>query len=129
LAAADGVPVDAETWTPFSSAAVEADSEGRLRVRSPFVSAPDGVFTLADRVDVQRRAVQRRPARDRVVKVGDKRVSLPEMEAVLAEHELVSQAALVVLDHGTACIGAAVVPTPAGRQLRRGKAVARSRRR
>ena len=40
------------------------------------------------------------------------------MEAVLAEHELVSQAALVVLDHGTGSrIGAAVVPTLAGRQL------------
>ena len=111
--------VDAETWTPFSGVAVEADSEGLLRVRSPFVSAPDGVFTLADRVEVQRDGrFSAGPRGDRVVKVGDKRVSLPEMEAVLAEHELVSQAALVVLDHGTGSrIGAAVVPTPAGRQL------------
>lgn len=109
---------DAEMWTPFSRVAVDADPEGLLRVRSPFVSAADGVFTLADRVDTQSDGrFTAGPRGDRTVKVGDKRVSLPEMEAVLAEHALVSQAALLVLDHGTGPrIGAAVVPTPAGRQ-------------
>jgi 3-hydroxymyristoyl/3-hydroxydecanoyl-(acyl carrier protein) dehydratase len=53
---------------------------------------------------------------DRVVKVGEKRLSLPLMEEQLCAHDLVEEAALVLLDQGgEARVGAVVVPSPSGR--------------
>ena len=98
--------------------------DGRLVVTSPFVScgepvgagrtrlptgdraeaAPDGGFWLLGRVD-------------RVIKIGEKRLSLPDMESRLREHPAVEDAALVLLDDGPGepRVAAVVVPSAAGR--------------
>lgn len=121
---------DGESWRPLPGVEVacEADSE-RLLVRSPYVSvgepsagallcfrmgdrarlAADGSFLLLGRAD-------------RTAKVGEKRVSLDDMERDLGSHALVDEAALVVLDQGSdPRVHAAVVASPLGRDaLRRG---------
>ena len=117
-------------WTPLPGvrvARVAAGPEaGRLRVESAFVSAgaqsaagasaactlgdlveigPDGRFELLGRAD-------------RVVKVGEKRLSLPEMESELRAHAFVEEAALLALEQGGETrVGAAVVLADAGRAV------------
>lgn len=117
---------DALAWTLFDSVTAEGGAgTGGLRLRSPFVNGPGGEFTMADRVEFLDDGRFHLGARnDRTVKVGDKRLSLPDMEAALREHPYVSDAALVVLDGAPReRVGAAVVPTPAGRAAlaRRGR--------
>jgi AMP-binding enzyme len=109
---------DSLAWTLFDSVTADPGTvEGRLHIRSPFVSGATEEYTMADRVQFLadgRFVLGTRD--DRTVKVGDKRLSLPDMEAALAGHEYVAQAALVVLDHERgARLGAAIVPTASGR--------------
>ncbi len=109
---------DRLAWTPFEGVAVGIDTAtGRLRVRSPFVSAPLNTFTMGDRGE-------RLPGGrffltgrdDRVVKIGEKRLSLPDMEAHLRRHPFVSEVALLVLERPTGARVAGVVrPSPLGR--------------
>jgi acyl-coenzyme A synthetase/AMP-(fatty) acid ligase/3-hydroxymyristoyl/3-hydroxydecanoyl-(acyl carrier protein) dehydratase len=112
-------------WTPLPGVRVEVVGEGegagRLRVRSPFVSAEseaDESFTTGDRVErlgdgrflLGGRA-------DRVVKIGEKRLALPEMESQLRAHAFVSEAALLSLEQGGETrVAAAVVLSEAGRR-------------
>ncbi len=115
-----------EAWQPLAGVAVALDPEdGRLVVTSPFASggeplgggrtrlatgdraepAPGGGFRLLGRVD-------------RVVKIAEKRLSLPEMESRLREHPAVEDAALVLVEGpGEPRVAAVVVPTPEGRAL------------
>ena len=108
-------PASRPRWIPTTA---------RLVVTSPFVScgeplgagrtrlptgdraeaAPDGGFRLRGRVD-------------RVVKIAEKRLSLPDMESRLREHPAVEEAALVLLDDGPGepRVAAVVVPSAAGR--------------
>jgi acyl-coenzyme A synthetase/AMP-(fatty) acid ligase len=54
---------------------------------------------------------------DRVIKVGEKRLSLPEMERRLNEHSWVEVAILLPLDQaGEVRVAAVVVPSAAGRE-------------
>ena len=108
-------------WTPFEGVRVEREpEEGRARVRSAVVSAggPRG-FVMGDRVTLlgDGRFVLEGRA-DRVVKVGEKRLSLPEMESQLREHPFVSEAALLLLEKGgfEGRIGAAIVLSDSGRR-------------
>ena len=109
---------DSLAWTVFDSVTVDRSAgAGRLRIRSPFVNGATGEFTMADHAEFRPDGRFLLGARDdRTVKVGDKRLSLPDMEAALREHAYVAEAALVVLDHERRQrLGAAIVPTPAGR--------------
>ncbi len=102
------VTVDAGTGcalvaSPFVSDGAE-DAEGRAR----FLTG-DAVTALPDRrIRLEGRV-------DRVVKVGEKRLSLPEMESRLREHPLVHDARLVVVERGgEPRVGAVIVPTLEG---------------
>jgi len=112
-------------WTPLPGVRIEAVAEGeaagRLRVTSPFVSAGGegaGGFTMGDRVELTGDGRFLLGARaDRVVKVGEKRLSLPEMESQLCAHPFVSEAALLALEQGGETrVAAALVLTEPGRQ-------------
>jgi acyl-coenzyme A synthetase/AMP-(fatty) acid ligase len=107
-------------WTPFPKVRVEIrPDDGLLAVRSPLVSgvAAETPFTMGDRAEPLSDGRFRLLGRaDRIVKVGEERVSLPEMEAQLRAHPSVADAALVLVPRGPeARIAAAVVPTAAGR--------------
>ncbi len=94
-------------WTPFPDMALAAAPDGALLLRSPRVGGglrmedavaleADGTFSLLGRLD-------------RVVKIEEKRVSLPQVEAALKAHPLVRDAAVAVLEERRRMLGAAVV--------------------
>ena len=106
-------------WQPMPTVHVERDADSDcLAIASPFVSAgeqlPDGQqrFVTADRFRATDDGFHLAGRADRVVKVGEKRLALADMEARLAEHPSVDEVALVALDReaGVARVGAAVVP-------------------
>ncbi|HTO71132.1 MAG TPA: AMP-binding protein [Myxococcota bacterium] len=111
-------------WRAFPAVELASDAEtGRLAVRSPYVSqgsaanpgdpqelvmgdrvelAADGSFVLLGRAD-------------RIVKIGEKRLALPEMESHLRAHPFVADAALLAFDPGgDARVGAVVALTEVG---------------
>jgi len=117
---------DGDVWHPLPRVEIRRrEDDGRLEVISPFVSAGDDAgggrarALLGDRIELAPGGGFLLLDRsDRVVKVGEKRLSLPEMERALAGHAAVEEAALLVLEHaGERRVHAVVAPSPAGRQL------------
>jgi hypothetical protein len=114
-----------DPWQPLPGVLAEVDPEdGRLVVTSPFVSGGERVDAVRTRLATGDRAepapgggFRLRGRVDRVVKIAEKRLSLPEMESRLREHPSVAEAALVLAPGaGEPRVGAAVVLTPAGRE-------------
>jgi acyl-coenzyme A synthetase/AMP-(fatty) acid ligase len=104
-------------WTPFSEVRVGTTGpEPRLQVSSPWIAEPGRHFTMGDRAELTGDGrFLLGPRADRIVKIGEKRLALPEMEARLHEHPFVEAAALVLLDRqGDARLAGAVVPTGEG---------------
>ncbi len=114
-----------EAWQPLPGVATALDPEAeRLVVTSPFVSggepADAGCTRLAtgDRAELLPGGGFRLRGRvDRVVKVAEKRLSLPDMESRLREHPAVEEAALVLVEGpGEPRVAAVVVLTRLGRE-------------
>jgi len=109
-------------WRPLPGVEVQREEgSGRLLVTSPFVSVgtPAGQclrFAMGDRMEPLAHGNFVLLGRsDRVVKVGERRLSLPEMESRLREHAYVEEAALLLLDHDASQrVAAVVVPSAAG---------------
>jgi acyl-coenzyme A synthetase/AMP-(fatty) acid ligase len=105
-----------EAWRPIPGINIKLTDDGRLAIRSPFVSnadwhetddlaalAPEGGFHLKGRAD-------------RVVKIEGKRVSLPELERLLAGLPWIGSAAVAMTGPKRQRLGAAVVLTTEGKQ-------------
>ncbi|MEK1906264.1 MAG: AMP-binding protein [Pseudomonas sp.] len=103
-----------ELWTPFSGVELALNDEGALRIASPYLPSghieqsadaaqlqADGRFTLRGRLD-------------RIVKLEEKRISLPMLEQALLSHEWVADARLGVIQQGRAFLGALLALSPAG---------------
>lgn len=103
-----------EHWQAFADVQLERNEQGALRLSSPYLPAghweqmadavqigADGRFTLGARLD-------------RIVKLEEKRISLPLLEQALALHAWVSEARLGVLQQGRAFLGALVALSPEG---------------
>jgi len=111
-------------WHPFPKVEISRDPEtGAARVRSPFVSVgdPDFGFATADQIEplTDGRFVLHGRS-DRIVKVGEKRLDLSAMESDLRTHDLVADAALLLVDRaGESRVAAVLVLTPAGERLLR----------
>ncbi|OLU24186.1 acyl-CoA synthetase family protein [Pseudomonas sp. PA27(2017)] len=103
-----------EHWQPFADVQLDVNEEGALRLSSPYLPLghweqmadavqidADGRFTLGARLD-------------RIVKLEEKRISLPLLEQALAQHNWVSEARLGVLQQGRAFLGALVALSPEG---------------
>ena len=97
------------SWQPFADVRLSQDAEGALRIASPYLPAghveqtadaaqiyADGRFELLGRLD-------------RIVKLEEKRISLPMLEHALAEHAWVAEARLGVVQENRASLGALVV--------------------
>ena len=101
---------DAFDWTVFAPVKARQSPDGRLVVSSPFSCARN--YVMGDGVEFAPggRRFKLLGRRDRLVKINEQRVSLPEMEAKMAELPEVREAALAALDgpHGP-FLGAVVV--------------------
>lgn len=123
---------DGEAWVPLPGVELRASDDDRIEVTSPYVSVGElladgrGRIVMGDRVEIAADgSFLLRGRADRVVKVGEKRLALPEMEAALESHPHVAESALLVREQaGVGRVHAVVAPTESGRE-----AVARGGRR
>lgn len=101
-------------WQPFADVELSQDSDGALLIASPYLPAghvehtadaarisEDGRFELLGRLD-------------RIVKLEEKRISLPMLEQALVAHDWVSEARLGVVQENRASLGALLVLSDAG---------------
>jgi acyl-coenzyme A synthetase/AMP-(fatty) acid ligase/3-hydroxymyristoyl/3-hydroxydecanoyl-(acyl carrier protein) dehydratase len=115
---------ESDAWQPLNGIEVHRGNDGALTLRSPHLDHDDWhrtddaiAFDTDGRFRLQGRL-------DRVLKLDGKRVSLPELEARLALHPYVAQAAVVPLEGmSRERIGALVALTEAGSEalLERGR--------
>ncbi|MFM0059245.1 AMP-binding protein [Paraburkholderia phytofirmans] len=104
-----------DAWQPVSGIEVLRDDDGALNVRSPHLDHA-GWHRTDDKIAFDAEGRFRLQGRlDRVLKLDGKRVSLPELEARLALHPHVAQAAIVPLEGASReRVGAVVALTEAG---------------
>ena len=101
-------------WQPFADVKLSQDSDGALLIASPYLPAghvehtadaariaEDGRFELLGRLD-------------RIVKLEEKRISLPMLEQALMAHDWVSEARLGVVQENRASLGALLVLSESG---------------
>ena len=103
-----------DLWQPFADVALSQDTDGALLITSPYLPAghvehtadavriaADGRFELLGRLD-------------RIVKLEEKRISLPMLEKALVDHEWVVEARLGVVQENRASLGALLVLSESG---------------
>ncbi|KJU76058.1 AMP-binding protein [Ectopseudomonas oleovorans] len=101
-------------WQPFPGVKLSLDETGALRIASPYLPAghieqsadaaeigADGRFVLRGRLD-------------RIIKLEEKRISLPMLEQALTSHDWVTDARLGVIQEGRAFLGAVLALSPNG---------------
>lgn len=101
-------------WQPFAGVELSQDSDGALLIASPYLPvghvehsadaariAADGRFELLGRLD-------------RIVKLEEKRISLPMLEQALVDHDWVAEARLGVVQENRASLGALLVLSESG---------------
>ncbi|UVM50015.1 acyl-CoA synthetase family protein [Pseudomonas sp. B21-015] len=101
-------------WQPFADVALSQDNDGALLIASPYLPAghiehtadaariaADGRFELLGRLD-------------RIVKLEEKRISLPMLEHALMAHAWVAEARLGVVQENRASLGALLVLSEQG---------------
>nr|MBF0681593.1 AMP-binding protein [Pseudomonas sp.] len=101
-------------WQPFAGVELSQDEHGALRIASPCLPTSheeqtadaariqaDGRFELLGRLD-------------RIVKLEEKRISLPMLESALAEHPFVSEARLGVIEDNRAFLAGLIALSDAG---------------
>ncbi|QXI15301.1 acyl-CoA synthetase family protein [Pseudomonas hamedanensis] len=101
-------------WQPFAGVELSQDSDGALLVASAYLPAghvehtadaarvqADGRFELLGRLD-------------RIVKLEEKRISLPMLEQALVAHDWVAEARLGVVQENRASLGALLVLSESG---------------
>jgi uncharacterized membrane protein/acyl-CoA synthetase (AMP-forming)/AMP-acid ligase II len=103
-------------WTPFDNAEIRKNDEGCLVIRSPYIKDPAG-FTTGDLADILEdgRFILKGRA-DSIVKIEEKRVSLPEVESRLIRTGLVSDLCVVALTDRRQYLAAALVLNKEGKE-------------
>lgn len=103
-----------DLWQAFADVELGQDADGALRISSSYMP-PGHVEQTADAVrmtdDGRFELIGRL---DRIVKLEEKRISLPLLEQALVSHEWVSEARLGVVQENRASLGALVVLSDAG---------------
>jgi acyl-coenzyme A synthetase/AMP-(fatty) acid ligase/3-hydroxymyristoyl/3-hydroxydecanoyl-(acyl carrier protein) dehydratase len=101
-------------WTPFDNARISCNESGCLVIRSPYIKDPAG-FTTGDLADIlpDGRFLLKGRA-DSIVKIEEKRISLPEVESRFLQSGLVAEAAVVAMADRRQYLAAALVLNQAG---------------
>jgi acyl-coenzyme A synthetase/AMP-(fatty) acid ligase len=101
-------------WRAFDDVKLSQDENGALRIESPYLpvghieqTADAARFTEDGRFELLGRL-------DRIIKLEEKRISLPLLEQALATHEWVSEVRLGVVRENRASLGALVVLSASG---------------
>ncbi len=95
-------------WQPFVGVELSQDEQGALRIASPCLP-PGHVEQSADAARIQADGRFELLGRlDRIVKLEEKRISLPMLESALSEHPFVSEARLSVIEDNRAFLAALV---------------------
>lgn len=81
-----------DDWRPLPGVAVSLNAEGALRVESPWVNPADA--QTADGAELAGGSFKLLGRLDRIVKIEEKRISLPMLERTLARHPYVTEARL-----------------------------------
>ncbi|MCL1836536.1 MAG: AMP-binding protein [Treponema sp.] len=96
-------------WTAFDNAEISRNRDGCLVIRSPYIKDPAGFETadLAEILEDGRFLLKGRI--DSVVKIEEKRISLPEIENRIADSGLVSDVCVISLEDKRQYLAAAMV--------------------
>jgi len=108
-----------DRWTPFPGTDIGQDEDGSLWVRSSYLP-PGHTEHMADAVQIDADGFRLLGRLDRIVKLEEKRISLPRIEQVLCSHDWVSDARLGVVSGRRASLGAVVALNQAGIDALRG---------
>ncbi len=101
-------------WQPFPDVQLSQDEQGALRIASPCLP-PGHVEQTADAARIEEDGRFELLGRlDRIVKLEEKRISLPMLESALAAHPFVSEARLGVVTDNRAYLAALVALSEAG---------------
>ncbi|QBL10697.1 acyl-CoA synthetase [Rheinheimera sp. D18] len=104
-------------WQAFSGISISQNQQLALQVNSPYLDGV-GTFTTADQVQLLTADTFHLLGRlDRIVKIEEKRLSLPEVEHHCLTCPLVAEVAAAVLQQAKAQLALAVVLTEAGEHL------------
>jgi acyl-CoA synthetase (AMP-forming)/AMP-acid ligase II/3-hydroxymyristoyl/3-hydroxydecanoyl-(acyl carrier protein) dehydratase len=107
---------DGPEWTPFDNAEIRKNKEGCLVIRSPYIKDPAG-FATGDLADIHAdgRFILKGRA-DSIVKIEEKRISLPELENRLMSSGLLADLCVVAMEGRRQYLAAALVLNGAGRE-------------
>lgn len=101
-------------WQPFAEVRLSQNQDGALRIESPYLP-PGHIEQSADAVEFAADGRFRLLGRlDRIVKLEEKRISLPMLEQALIEHAWVEDARLGVIQENRASLGALLVLSAVG---------------
>ncbi len=110
--------VENNTWTPFNVVKLD-EIGGVLQVQSPYLDT-DEWHSTNDLVSFAKKVqFQLLGRNDRIVKVEGKRVSLPEIEGVLINHDWVEDAAALILDDARKSLVCVAVLNQSGEEERK----------
>lgn len=103
-----------ELWQPFAGIELGQNEEGALNLRSPYLPVGQREQT-ADAVDIATDGRFRLRGRlDRIVKLEEKRISLPQLEQVLLGHAWLMDVRLGVVYGGRTFLGGLLALSPQG---------------
>jgi len=104
-------------WTPFDNASLSKNSDGCLVIRSPYIKDPAG-FETADMVEMLEDGRFLLKGRiDSVVKIEEKRISLPEIESRILQSGLADEACVISMkDRRRQYLAAALVLNSKGKE-------------
>ncbi|WP_433885900.1 AMP-binding protein [Pseudomonas vranovensis] len=101
-------------WQPFAEVRLSQNEQGALRIESTYLP-PGHIEQSADAVEFTADGRFRLLGRlDRIVKLEEKRISLPMLEQALVAHDWVEEARLAVIQENRASLGALLVLSAAG---------------
>lgn len=108
-------------WTPFDNAKIWKGDDGCLRIISPYIKDPEG-FATADMVTIFDDGTFLLNGRaDSIVKIEEKRISLPEVESRILESDLVSDVKVIALEDRRQYLAAVIELNEKGKQKFRGE--------